>query len=198
MIKKISVRCYRKIHDRDFEFTPGVNVLSGTNGTCKTSLLHIISNSFQAPTKKSSLLKDVKCLEIFRQVNNITNPKIETLTKGDKQYNDPAIGNKGTLYDVEYQDNSSLSFRKHNSKSTNRFAIKPYYPKGKHDTLPIRPVVYLGLSRLFPFGEFQNDLDIKTLQKNFPNKYLEEISKLYKNFTYFEISSAIPQKNGRR
>ena len=38
------------------------------------------------------------------------------LTKGDKLHNDPANGIKGTIYTVEYYGNTSIEFRKHNSK----------------------------------------------------------------------------------
>lgn len=44
MIQKISVNQYRKLKNLDFEFSKEINVISGTNGTCKTSLLHIASN----------------------------------------------------------------------------------------------------------------------------------------------------------
>lgn len=67
--------------------TPNINIISGTNGTCKTSLLHIISNAHQAVTKNCTWLRDKECLDIIKQINSMTNPKIESLTKGDKEYN---------------------------------------------------------------------------------------------------------------
>lgn len=82
----------------DLEFSKGINVISGTNGTCKTSLLHIVSNAYQAVTKKCEWLQDSSCLDVIKQINSSTNPKIEALTKGDKTYNDPANGVKGTLF----------------------------------------------------------------------------------------------------
>lgn len=90
MIEKLSIVQYRKIKNLEFDFSRGINVISGTNGTCKTSLLHIISNSFQLVTKSCSWLVDKNCLEIIKKVNKVTNPKVESLTRGDKQYNDPA------------------------------------------------------------------------------------------------------------
>ena len=42
MIKRIHVVKYRKLENMDLEFSKGINVISGTNGTCKTSLLHIV------------------------------------------------------------------------------------------------------------------------------------------------------------
>jgi ABC-type cobalamin/Fe3+-siderophores transport system ATPase subunit len=196
MIKKISVVQYRKMCNLDFDFTSGINVLSGTNGTCKTSLLHIISNSFQAVTKKCDWLQDLKCLDIINKVNSGSNPKIESLTKGDKEYNDPANGHQGALINVEYISRAPLAFRKHNSNKNNRYAVKPYYQRGTHDSLPFCPVIYLGLVRLFPFGEFQNEEAVEKIKKSLPNTYQHEIAALYNNFTHVTISSSAPQKMG--
>lgn len=195
MIKKISISEYRKIKDLDFDFINGINILSGTNGTCKTSLLHIVSNSFQAVTKTCSWLQDSNCLDIIKKVNGITNPKIESLTKGDKQHNDPTNGHKGTIFEIEYFNRDPLSFRKHDSKINNRYAIKPYYQKGTHDSLPYCPVIYLGLARLFPFGEFPDDA-VEGIKKSLPMIYQQEIAELYNSFTHMTISSSAPQKMG--
>ncbi|KJR44453.1 Prophage Lp2 protein 4 [Desulfosporosinus sp. I2] len=197
MIKKISIIQYRKIKNLDFEFSSGINVISGTNGTCKTSLLHIISNSFQAVNKNCSWINDNTCTEIIKKVNNIINPKVESLTRGDKQYNDPAIDQKGSLFTIDYYDKTPLGFRKHNSKISNRYAVKPYYQKGTNDSLPYCPVVYLGLSRLLPFGEFQNDDAIEGIKKSLPLIYQKEIAEIYKQFTGLSISSTVQRKNGR-
>ena len=46
MIKQLNFIHYRKLKNIEIEFSKGVNIISGTNGTCKTSILHLISNSF--------------------------------------------------------------------------------------------------------------------------------------------------------
>lgn len=189
MIKEINIKQYRKLKNINFEFLKGVNIISGTNGTCKTSLLHIISNSFQAVNKKVEWLEDVKVLETIKALNKLNNPKIETLTRGDNEYNDPAFGVKGTLFTCKYYNEKILEFRRHNSTKDNihRFALKPPYSKGKSESLPLLPVIYLGLFRLFSFGEFDKDDDIKQISKKIPDDYLEEIKNLYKDFTGIEI-----------
>lgn len=50
MIKKLSVVKYRKLENINFDISANINAISGTNGTCKTSLLHMISNGYQAVT----------------------------------------------------------------------------------------------------------------------------------------------------
>lgn len=197
MIRKISIAQYRKMKNIELEFHPAINAVSGTNGTCKTSLLHIMSNSFQAVNKNCNWVLDNSCIEIIKRINNITNPKIETLTRGDKQYNDPAIGTEGSLFTVDYFDRPPLSFRRHNSQCTNRYSIKPTYKRGTRDSLPYCPVIYLGLSRLFPFGEFQDDTAIKGINKALPQKYQEEVERIYESLTSIKIAKyTAPQKMG--
>lgn len=196
MISNIDILKYRKLANMSLQLSERINVISGTNGTCKTSILHIISNSFQAVTKKCDWLKDGSCLEVINKINKTTNPKIESLTKGDKVYNDPANGVAGTLFTINYFGHTPLEFRKHNSKISTRYAVKPWYRSGTADSLPFAPVIYLGLNRLFPFGEYQNDAAVEKLKKNFPNEYQSEITRLYQRLVGITISSISPQKMG--
>ena len=137
MIKKIHFNQYRKLKDLDIEFTKNINIISGTNGTCKTSILHLCSNAFQAP-KKDDIQND-SVLTTLNTINMLTNPKIETLTKGDKKYNNPAPNFDGPLFNITYFDNINLDFRRHNTDSElskhKRYRIILKYPKGKKMSL---------------------------------------------------------------
>lgn len=196
MISKISVIQYRKLKNIDLAFSSQLNFISGVNGTCKSSLLHMIANSFCEVGAKNTSLKDPNCLPIIKSINSEFNPKIETLTKGDKKYNNPAIGVKGVLFSVTYADGKELKFRRHNSSKNNRYAIKPPYSHGKCEKLPARPVIYLSLKRLYPIGEYQNDGEIKRIKRQLPNCYQREIATLYQKLTFIEITSSKPEKIG--
>lgn len=196
MIKTLHVDQYRKLKNIDLNFSPGVNAISGTNGTCKTSLLHMISNSLQATTKTCDWVVDSKCLPIINSINAVTNPKVEGLTRGDKVYNDPAHGKSGILFSVDYYNSYNLGFRRHNSSTSTRYAIKPVYRKGSEEKLPYCPVIYLGISRLVPFGEFQNDDVVLGIKKRLPDQYLSELAELYKSFTHYSVSAVNGQKLG--
>ncbi|WP_300348474.1 AAA family ATPase [Clostridium sp.] len=198
MVNKIDIKQYRKLKNLELDFTSGINVISGSNGTCKTSLLHIISNSFKKLTKTNKNLINENSISVINDINDVLNPKIESLTKGDSEYNDPALGIKGTLFSITYFNGTSLDFRRHNSRNggKNRFSIKPTYPKGSSQRLPEMPVIYLGLSRLFAYGEYQNDEGIKKINKKLPEKYLEEINKIYECFTGIKISYKGQEKMG--
>ena len=188
MIKKIHIKKYRKLENIDFEFSKDINIISGTNGTCKTSLLYIISNSFKEIQKSNENIKDINIPTIISQINKLTNPKIESLTRGDDEYNDPAPNIKGTLFNVEYYDGYKLDYRRHNHKIATRFAIKPPYKKGDSQKLPSIPIIYLGLFRLYSFGEFNNDDGIKKLKKKLPDEYIKILIELYKEFTNMQVN----------
>lgn len=179
MIKSITFEHYRKLKEIELHFSKGINIISGTNGTCKTSVLHIISNSFKEPIKIGSM-------KVIRVLNTSTNPKIETLTKGDKKYVDPALGTTGTLYRAEYFDNRILEFRRKNDKELEkikkRFRIIPKYTKGKRESLPEIPVIYMGLTRLVSAGEIDEN-DFKKKKDSLPLEYQEEIAKIYQDLT---------------
>ena len=190
MVKSIKVEQYKKLNNIKISFDKGVNVISGTNGTCKTSLLHIVSNSFKAPKSLDLNFKSQEVTKVINAVNSKMNAKIEWLSKGDKKYNDPTNGKSGTVYSVEYFNNTSLDFRKHNSQKNNRYAMKPLYSQSGVDKLPPLPVIYQSLSRLVPYGEFQNDKDIKKIKTSLPEKYIAEVNQIYKKFTNIDISQS--------
>ena len=196
MIKEIDIEQYRKLKKIKLCFSKNLNAISGTNGTCKTSLLHLVSNSFQAVTKSCDWVKDNKCLPVISAVNALANPKVEYLTRGDKQYNDPAHGVSGILFTVNYFTREPLGFRRHNSSITTRYAVKPKYQKGSGDKLPFCPVIYLGLSRLVPFGEFQDDEALTGVKKRLPASYLQEIAKIYQDFTHYSVEYSSTQQMG--
>lgn len=198
MIKTIKFDKYRKLQGT-FEFKNGINVIAGANGTSKSSLLHLISNSYQKVTRKFSWINDdTRCLSVINKLNDAMNLKIESLTRGDKEYNNPANDVIGDLFTVEYQDGTELGFRRHNttSESQDRYAIKPTYTAGRGESLPAAPVVYLGLSRLVTFGEFNDDSKIQNLGTRFPDEYEEEVAELYEMLTTIKISNSTQQKMG--
>lgn len=202
MIKSIHFDHYRKLKNIDINLTKNVNIISGTNGTCKTSILHIISNSFQAVKVSNIQDKELaKCIMTIRSICKQYNPKLETLTRGDKNFHDPAYGNKGNYYTVDYLgNNSSLSFRKHNSArgfDQFRFAVKPEYKPKSGESLPCLPVIYLGLGRLVTYGEFSDSDPITEIKEHLPQEYLNELANLYRKFTHYSITDISNRHMGK-
>ena len=192
MIKEINFKKFKKLINIDFNFDNDINIISGTNGTCKTTLLHLISNGFQMPPTRNENYSNNNCVRVIKAINKIANPKMEAIVRQSKNYTDPAEGTKGSLFSINYLDNNTLDFRKHNSKNPDeaqRYAIKPSYSRGgPKQSLPSKPVLYLGLSRLFPIGETK-DGDLSAIQLNLPNEYVEIISQIYKEFLGINITN---------
>lgn len=200
MVKDIIIRRYKKFKNQNFNFTPHVNLISGTNGTCKTTLLHIVSNSFQEINNKCTWITDPDFIKIFKGVNQQLNPKMEKLVKGDRTFNDPAPGHQGNLYGVSYFSDKEtiIEYRRHNTRNSGipRYYIKPPYSKGSGQNLPYCPVVYLGLTRLLPYGEYQNENDIKASRITLPESYIQESVLIYKKLTGININKVSTQKMG--
>ena len=156
MIEKIEFLKYKKLESLEIPLGKGVVPIMGTNGTCKSSLLHIISNSYQAFDSNQEYFNDPKCIKIIRGINQMVNPKIETLNKGDRVYNDPAPEYTGNYYNCTYSNGLTLKFRKHNQKNSNRYRVIPKYESGSKEALPHGLVIYRGLGRLNAYGEFQD------------------------------------------
>jgi AAA15 family ATPase/GTPase len=188
MIKSIDFVQYRKIQDVKLEFKAGVNAISGENGTCKSSILHIIGNSYQK-IKQTNPKVDTKLLNVIKSINQTVNPKIESLTKGDKKYNDPARGLKGSLYTIEYDD-QFCEFRRHNTKKiedAGRYRLIPKYLTGNKQSLEERAVIYLGLTRIVPIGEL-GDIT-KDIRNNLPIEYQNKIVEQYEKLVGIEIEN---------
>lgn len=193
MINNIHIKQYRKLKNINIDFNNAITVISGTNGTCKSSLLYLVSNAFQEVKATAPWLKDENVLKNIRSINSGINPKIESLTKGDEKYNDPAKGEKGTLFTCYYENGDSLEFRRHNTRkrkdgsTENRFALKPQYKNGEEEKLPQCMVIYLGLARLYAYGEYNQE--ISKIRQNMPDEYFALIRDIYKSFTGIVIEN---------
>lgn len=186
MIESIDFVHYRKLQGVKLDFTAGVNAISGENGTCKSSILHIIGNSYQK-IKQTNPEVDTRLLNVIKNINQTVNPKIESLTKGDKEYNDPAKGVKGKLYTVIY-DNNSCDFRRHNAQTgESRYRLIPKYPAGQKQSLEERAVIYLGLTRIVPIGELADNT--KLIRNNLPDKYQDQLIELYQSLVGIDIDN---------
>lgn len=112
MVKRLEIHRYKKLVDIAIDFNSGVNAISGTNGTCKTTLLHIVSNAFQAMSSNDPRILDSSALKRINRLNSQVNTKMEKLAKGDREYNDPAPNyDSGNLFEVLYFDGTKLSFQ---------------------------------------------------------------------------------------
>lgn len=196
MINSINIKKYRKLTDISIDLSARMNIISGTNGTCKSSVLYLVSNSFQGVKTSCPWLHDMKVIKNINALNTGVNLKIERLTRGDDVYNDPAPNEKGTLFTCNYEDGVSLSFRRHNTKENekNRYALKPTYKRESGERLPQLPIIYLGLSRLCAFGEYNSE--VNALSSKMPSEYLKILDEEYAKFTHMNVVGQSIQELG--
>ncbi|RPD87282.1 ATP-binding protein [Neisseria weixii] len=197
MIKSIKFTQYRRLKaPLELEFCNHINIISGLNGTCKSSILYLISNAFQAEKSTNTRLEPASELNVINNISAQVNAKIELLTKGDKEYNDPAPGQRGELFSVQYNDDQSIRFRRHNKSSDDahsRFRLIPQYSSSQSQSLPTLRTVYLSLARLLPFGEMKNDTPIKGVRKELPEEYNTIFHQLVERITGIKITESAPQ-----
>ena len=195
MIKNIEFINYKKLKDVTIELKKGVNVIAGTNGTCKSSILHIISNTYKMIPLNAEYFKDKNCVKTIKDLNKSLTPKIESLTKAHLNYN-PDEKINGDILKVEFMDNKVQAFRNHKSDKYKRYAIKPYYPRGKKERLREAMVIYLSVDRLLSFGEFLDDSSISKVNKILPEKINSELIEKYREFTFYKIKEMKTEKMG--
>lgn len=188
MIKEISVKKFKKLENVDIKFER-INLIVGKNATGKSSILHIVSNSYQKIPAASSLYKE----NFDKKVSKLSsdyNLKFEKLTKGDRKNNDPAPGTS-TYYSCTYEDNLKLDFRKHVHKDKHRFSVKPKYTSGAKQSLPNAKTIFLSLQRVTPIGEI---FDEDTLSKINLLEAEEWIAKRYYDITDIRLTNISLQK----
>lgn len=202
MIKNIQFKSYKKLKNITISFEKGINIIAGTNGTCKSSILHVISNSYQRIPYSSIKVTDVDCIKSICSINKYIVPKIETLNKGSRAKNDPSKRHLAPIYTVTFDDNTKQDFRKHNSDgrkvgSSCRYSVKPKYIKGSKEKLREAMIIYLSLDRLFPFPEYEDEDKIKKINSKLPQKYQKDIINSFKSFTDHDITFENIQNIGK-
>ncbi|XOB66218.1 AAA family ATPase [Deferribacteres bacterium DY0037] len=134
----------------------GITVFAGKNATGKSTLLAMIGNCCEL---KKTFGKPLV-------VNSQFKTEFSEIFKGDPEY-DLSGSNRFTVFlytlekDVTHIDYRSVRVSWQNDKT--RFRVIPEirkFPKSSSSTKMVYPVLYLGMSRLFPLGE-SKDEDIK-------------------------------------
>ena len=80
MVKKLDFVAYRKLKDLQIDFSESVNIIAGTNGTCKSSILHLISNSYQKIKTTSQYVTDAEAIRVISKINRILIVRNTTLS----------------------------------------------------------------------------------------------------------------------
>jgi AAA15 family ATPase/GTPase len=146
IVNKIYIKKFRGFQDVEFELGKFLTVISGQNGTQKTTILGMLSQSFSI-TDKQNPMKDEKPLSGGNYISSFAD-KFKLSEKFDK-----AGDHEWTLYffDKNIQPYEIESINRDKSKGTIRFWKKGNRSKGSGFIQ--LPVIYLSLKRLLPIAE---------------------------------------------
>jgi predicted ATPase len=179
MYKQLIINDFRQFQDVDLYLGKRITVLAGRNSTGKSTILGILGNSGELKKKDGTTYSNGQFRAEFSEIFH-----------GSKKYD--ASGSDRIRIDIVDNAGTIIDYRKfrtswQNDNGKNRFRVIPLKitEEGKKTEakMPI-PVLYLGLSRLFPIGEADEDNitsnKIKFFDQNqkdwFLKKYTEILS----------------------
>lgn len=172
MFKKIEIDDFRIFKNQTVEIGETLTVIAGHNASGKSTILSLLANSSEIAAGKGKLITGKRFRAEFSEI-----------MKGSKTF-DKKSGTIGRLYYEDNKINLRVTWQAKDKDDTEktRFRVIPkrFDPeKGKNveSKLPI-PSYYLGLSRLYPFGEAENFSarkialtadDLEWLERNYSN-----------------------------
>ncbi len=152
MYKSLKLNDFRQFHNIDILLGKKLTVIAGRNSTGKSTILGILANSGELKKKDGATYADRRFRAEFSEIFN-----------GSKKY-DVSKSDRIQIDIVDKNDNL-IDYRKfrtawQNDNGKDRFRIIPLklFNDGKKTEAKMQiPVLYLGLSRLFPIGEANED-----------------------------------------
>lgn len=152
MYKLLKLNDFRQFNKMDIYLGRKLTVVAGRNSTGKSTILGILANSGELKKKDGTTYTD----GFFRA-------EFSEIFHGSKKYD--ASGSDRIQIDIVDEDDNEVDYRKfrtawQNDNGKDRFRVIPskILEDGKKTEAKMQiPVIYLGLSRLFPIGEANED-----------------------------------------
>ncbi len=162
-INAISIERFRHLENVSFKIGKRLTIISGGNGTGKTSILGLIGHIFTYPKSEKTLFNhsfETQFSEVFRFS--------EKFDKGGEH-----------KYTLDFSDGTKKSALSRESieGTKTRFRIDVGERKEGEGKIK-RPVIYLGLKRLIPLAQ-ENELSIRIDKED---KLPDEYKELFKNY----------------
>ncbi|MHB1697772.1 MAG: AAA family ATPase [bacterium] len=168
MIKKITINDFRLFKNKSLDFGKYLTVIAGMNSTGKSTILALLGASCELKIKEGGETTT------FRM-------DLPSVIMGYPP-NDPTGSNKCKIdfFDNDYRLMRVAWQRRDQSQKNvkddrKRFRVIPY-KTGNAGTEKKKefPVIYLGLSRLFPIGESTNALEVALTLNNIEDKWFKD------------------------
>lgn len=152
MYKILKLNNFRQFNNMDIYLGRRLTVVAGRNSTGKSTILGILTNSGELKKKDGTTYTEGQFRAEFSDIFH-----------GSKKYD--ASGSDRIQIDIVDENDNLLDYRKfrtawQNDNGKDRFRVIPSktLEDGKKTEAKMQiPVIYLGLSRLFPIGEANED-----------------------------------------
>lgn len=152
MYKLLKLNDFRQFKNMDILLGKRLTVLAGRNSTGKSTILGVLANSGELKKKDGTTYSDGQFRAEFSEIFH-----------GSKKYD--ASGSDRIQIDIVDENDNKIDYRKfrtawQNDNGRDRFRVIPLklLDGGKKTEAKMQiPVLYLGLSRLFPIGEANED-----------------------------------------
>lgn len=170
LLKSMTVKNFRNMKDIDFEFGERITVISGKNGTAKSTILGLVAQIFNF---EKDVVKDEALA--FKALNDkaFKSQFSEHFRLSDKFDKPGEMDVRYNVYDAYFQkeiNDLALSMtatqgRRHRAVVRNNLPVRPGGNTSRNVT---HPVIYLSLKRLLPISEREDDTisNISYLQTN--------------------------------
>lgn len=164
MYKLLQLNDFRQFNNMNMYLGKRLTVVAGRNSTGKSTVLGILANSGELKKKEGTTYTGGQFRAEFSEIFH-----------GSKKYDVP--GSNRIQIDIVDENDNLIDYRKfrtawQSNKGKDRFRVIPskiLENEKKTETKMEIPVLYLGLSRLFPIGE-ANEEKITSKNVNFINK----------------------------
>ena len=181
MLKEIKLNNFRIFKDESLLLGKYLTVIAGGNATGKSTILGMLGNCGELKRNEGSTY-----------LNKQFRSEFSELFKANKQY-DPSGSDRYEIVmcDENLQETDYRKFRvtwqsEENPKGGERFRLVPYHKNKEGKTLYDKfklPVIYLGLSRLYPIGEAtlstkSKSNNIEFINEEHQNWYIEKYTEI--------------------
>ncbi|MCP6682142.1 AAA family ATPase [Bacillus nakamurai] len=167
MITKLEITLFRKYKNQEIHFGKRLNLICGLNGTGKSSILAMLGHTIELKLKDGKTVTNKQFRTEFGEIFKLSE-KYDYTEDQEKKYRYKVFTKINEVEDSRsFTLTKQTQKRKSSNDETKQFSrIRPI-PRGtikggKSTSAKIKyPVLYLGLSRLYPIGEIPEDVEIK-------------------------------------
>jgi len=179
MFKTLKINEFRCLENKEINLGRYLTVLSGRNSTGKSTVLGMLGNAGEIKKKEGATYNNSR----FRaEFSELFNGSEEHDKSGSNRYEVDICDSDGNI--IDYRKFRITWQKKNKNSDERRFHIVPYRKDEEIDTSAkfSIPVLYLGLSRLFPIGEADenrlNSTMVKFKTEEHQKWFTEEYTKI--------------------